>query len=150
GGSQIASAAGRRLIIWKLPDATGNELVIAKELPSQEALIHCIDATSPAPSQILVGCEDGSVRLWNSENAQAVAQMKHDAPVVAVAIRADGKRMLSAGGNYARLWDEKGKMLAELKGNQQLKDSVAKAERALAFAVSEVNYHKGALAAADK
>src|SRR6267142_1624790 len=76
--------------------------------------------------------------------------MKHDAPVAAVAIRADGKRMLSAGGNYARLWDEKGKIVAEMKGNQRLKDRIAVTERALAFATAETAYHKGAVAAADK
>ncbi len=145
--AQVASAAGRRVVIWKMPEAGKNELVVAKELPSQEANIKSLDAIA---GLIAVGCEDGAVRVWNAESAAAVAQMKHDAPVVAVAIRADGKRVASAGGNYARLWDEKGKMVVEMKGSAQLKEAAAKADRESAFAASEVAFHKGAVAAADK
>jgi WD40 repeat protein len=144
---QVVSAAGRRVVIWKLPEAGKNELMVAKELPSQEANVRSIDS---AGGLIVLGCEDGAVRVWNAESASAVASMKHDAPVVAVAIRADGKRFASAGGNYSRLWDEKGKMVAEMKGSAQLKEAAAKAERELAFATAEVNYHKGAVAAAEK
>ena len=145
--TQVVSAAGRRVAIMKLPEAGKNELVVVKELPSQEANVRSIDS---AAGLIVVGCEDGAVRVWNAESAAAVASMKHDAPVVAVAIRGDGKRIASAGGNYARLWDEKGKMLAELKGSAVLKEAAARADRELAFATAEVNFHKGAVAAADK
>jgi len=144
---QVVCAAGRRVVIWKLPEAGKNELVVARELASQEANVRCLDS---AGGLIVVGCEDGAVRVWNAESAAAVASMKHDAAVVAVAIRSDGKRFASAGGNDARLWDEKGKMLAEMKGSAQLKEAAAKAERELGFATAEVNFHKGAVAAADK
>jgi WD40 repeat protein len=149
-GTQIAAAAARRLVILKLPEGAATELVIAKELPSQESPIKSMDATLAGPSHIVVGCEDGSIRLWNVDTAAAVAQMKHDAPVVAVAIRADGKRLASAGATHVRLWDEKGKQVAELKGIASLKESQAKADRAVTFAASEVAYHKTAVAAADK
>jgi len=144
---QVVSAAGRRVVIWKMQEAGKNELTVAKELPSQEANVRCLDSGG---GLIVVGCEDGAVRVWNAESAAAVASTKHDAPVVAVAIRSDAKKFASAGGNYARLWDEKGKMIAELKGSAQLKDAAAKADRELAFATAELNFHKGAVAAADK
>ena len=105
---QIVSAAGRRVVIWKLPEAGKNELTVAKELPSQEANVRSLDS---AAGLIVVGCEDGAVRVWNAESAAVIGSMKHDVAVLAVAIRADGKRVASAGGNYARLWDEKGKMV---------------------------------------
>jgi WD40 repeat protein len=146
-GTQVVSAAGKRVVIWNMPAAGKNELVIVKELPSQEANVRTLDASG---GLIVLGGEDGAVRVWNAETAAAVASMKHDAPVTAVAIRGDGKRFASAGGNYARMWDEKGKMVAEMKGSAQLKEVAAKADRELAFAAAELNYHKGAVAAADK
>src|SRR5438045_9194633 len=98
--TQVASADGRRVVVWKLPEAGKNELMVAKELPSQEASVRLIDS---AAGLLVVGCEDGAVRVWNAETAAAVASMKHEASVVAVAIRGDGKRIASAGGNSARL-----------------------------------------------
>src|SRR5204863_4542047 len=67
--NQVFSAAGRRVVIWKLPEAGKNELMIAKELPSQEANVRSLDC---AGGLIAVGCEDGAVRVWNAQSAAAV------------------------------------------------------------------------------
>ena len=99
--------------------------------------------------QILVGCEDGAVRVWNAETAEAAVPMKHDAPVVAWRFAATGTNA-SAGGKYARLWDEKGKMMAEMKGSAQLKETWPRRSGHWHSRRREVNFHKGAVAAADK
>src|SRR5439155_8883126 len=101
--------------------------------------------------QIVSGSEDGSVRLWNVETGQLLLEMKHGAPIAALAARPDGKRLASAGtDNLVKLWDANdGKEIARSQGDRYAREFVADRERALLFARSEVDFHKAALKSAE-
>src|SRR5207302_7632517 len=98
----------------------------------------------PNGAQFISGSGDGTVRQWNLEDGQLIRKMKHGGPVVAVAVRNDGKRFASAGlNNIAKLWDvSEGKEIAELKGDRYARELQGMKERELSFANNEMAYRK--------
>src|SRR3989475_10835706 len=98
----------------------------------------------PNGAQLLSGSGDGSIRQWHLEDGQLIRKMKRGGPVVAVAVRNDGKRFASAGlNNIAKLWDaSEGKEIAELRGDRYAREFQAARERELNFATNEVDYRK--------
>src|SRR5262249_8223335 len=100
---------------------------------------------------IVSGSADGTVRHWNTDNGQAVRQMAHGGPVTSVAVRADGQRIASSGGNYVRLFNAAdGKQLAELKGDLRLQNAAALAGKENEKTKQLVAARKTELAAAEK
>ena len=137
------------LRIWDL-DAENHALAAVKEIKAHEGPVTALDTVPSVDGQILSAGEDGSVRLWNVETARMIREMKHGAPVAAVAARPDGKRFASAGADkIARLLDANdGKEVARLKGDRYAQESAAERERALVFAKAEVDFHRAALKSA--
>ena len=144
GAKQVIAACGDAIVrIWDLPDAPGAPLASPKELKGHDGAVTCVCPIPGAPTHLLTGGADGTVRRWDVQTGTVVKQWSHGAPVTSVAARPDGKRFASAGGNVAKLWDAEGKPLAELKGDRYATEAAANRERDLAFAASEVTYHKG-------
>src|SRR5262249_38091334 len=58
-------------------------------------------------SQIVTGCEDGTVRFWNALTGAGGSVLKHPLPVRALTISRDGRRIATACMNNgtARVWD---------------------------------------------
>jgi WD40 repeat protein len=146
-GKQIATGGADNLIrTWKLPDAAGGKVEAGKEIKGHTGAITALDTFPTAPTQILSGSADASVRVWNADNASQVRTVAHGGPVTAVAVRADGKVFASAGGVLAKLWNAAdGKLAADVKGDRGALDAQAVADRALTFANNEVTYQKAAL-----
>jgi WD40 repeat protein len=143
GGKEIASAdADNTLRIWPLPanPAPAETPKPVKELKGHGGPVTAVDSQLPDGKVILSGSQDGSVRVWNYDNAQEARKMDHGGPVTAVAIRPDGKRLASAGANNAaKLWNaENGQMVVELKGDHRNRFEVAKLERHMNVAKSRV------------
>jgi WD40 repeat protein len=62
-------------------------------------------AASRDGKHLLLGCEDGGVVMWDAEQKSVVRRLfGHEGPVSAIALSADDRRALSAGGGTARLW----------------------------------------------
>ena len=106
---------------------------------------------SIASDGLLSGSADGTLRQWDVAAEKSVRELKHEAPVTAIAVRADGRRFASAGTNkVVRLWNsEDGKQVAELKGDRYASELVAETERALTVAKSDVEFRKKALEVAE-
>jgi WD40 repeat protein len=143
GGKEIASAdADNTVRIWPLPAglAPAEAQKPVKELKGHGGPVTAIDSQLPDGKVILSGSQDGSVRVWNYDNAQETRKMDHGGPVTAVAIRPDGKRLASAGANNAaKLWNaENGQVIVELKGDHRNRFEVAKLERHVNVAKSRV------------
>ncbi len=146
GGKQLATGGGDKLIrVWQLPEFPKGALAVVKEIKGHEGAVTSLDTVLPAGTNFISGSLDGSLRLWSLEKGETIRQVKHGAPVVSVAVRADGKRFASAGTNTAKLWDPTdGKQIAELKGDRRARELVAEKERAIAFTAAEVAYRKTA------
>lgn len=103
------------------------------------------------PAQFISASADGSARVWDLAKDAPVREIKHGAPVTAVAVRADGKRFATGGAdNITRLWEADGKAIAELKGDRVLREAAEEADRALVVAVSDVAFQKAQVASAEK
>jgi WD40 repeat protein len=155
GGNEIASAdADNMLRVWPLPvnPPPAETPKPIKELKGHGGPVTAVDSQSPEGKVILSGSQDGSVRVWNYENAQETKKMDHGGPVTAVSIRADGKRFASSGANNsAKLWNaENGQMVAELKGDYRNRFEVARLERNVNLAKSRVADRKKEITEAEQ
>ncbi len=79
-------------------------------------------AWSPNGGQVVLGGQDGSVRVWSTTNGQELLNIDaHDEPVNAVGWSPDGTTLASASDdNNVRLWDAAGgRRLANLTGHTE-------------------------------
>ncbi len=150
-GTRIATGGADNIIrIWQLG---GEPLALTqqKEITGHSGPVTALETVPNANTQIVSGSADGSVRHWNTDNGQAVRQMAHGGPVASVAVRADGQRIASAGGNYARLWNAAdGKQLAEMKGDFRVQNAAALANKENEKAKQLIAARKTELANAEK
>jgi WD40 repeat protein len=91
---------------------------------------HIFSATfSPDGRTIFSGSEDGTARLWRSEDGTPLRLLpRHPGPIEHVTLGPDGRIALTASENRAHLWD--------LTTGQPLRDSVAHASKVIAIAFS--------------
>ncbi|HET6246803.1 MAG TPA: c-type cytochrome domain-containing protein [Tepidisphaeraceae bacterium] len=145
GGRTIAVGANDGAItLYTLPGAADGEMTAAKPLKDAATPITSIAALPGDEAHLLIARDDGVFRVSiGSNNIRPL--LKHGAPITALAIRADGKRIVTAGtDNIARIWTiDDGKKIAELKGDPILAARAVTADRALNLAKSEVTYRKG-------
>lgn len=150
------AAVGEPSPIWIA--ATGDNVVklhpylAVREIPGHGGPINALVTEPNAPTQILSGSEDGTVRQWNIDNAQMVKQYAHGGPVTSLAISPNGKRVASGGANnLARLFNaENNQPLAEMKGDLRLQNALAKAVKAFQVGTQLVATRKAQLDAAQK
>jgi WD40 repeat protein len=148
---QIASAHADNVIrIWQTSQT--NVLTLVKELKGHEAAVAALESVPQSTNQLVSGSLDGTVRHWNVDKGEPIRVLKHEAAVLSVAVRPDGKRFASAGTNsVARLWNaEDGKLVADLKGDRYAQEAAAESERTLTVAVAEIAYRKSSVEATEK
>jgi WD40 repeat protein len=155
--TQVATGgADNSLRIWALPTAppaAGAETPKpVKEIGGHGGPVNSLVAVAPNGAQVLTGCQDGGIRVIDIASGNAVKQMNHGAPVVSVAIRADGKRIASAGANNtAKVWSgENNQQVAEMKGDFRAAIKLADAQRASSLAKRQVQFAKTDLDEANK
>src|SRR5205814_7972242 len=113
--------------------------------------VNALETIWPDGVKILSGSADGSVQIWDAEKANSSKKLDHGGPVLAVAVRKDGKRFASAGANkLAKLWNSDGSAIATLKGDRRAQDAADELERTAAFMKDEVAYQKASLQNAEK
>jgi WD40 repeat protein len=85
-------------------------------------------ALPPDGGLIAVGCEDGVIKVWNSETGEVLHAINgHAGPVSSVTVSPDGKLLFSGGMDAAiRVWDLRGgALLNVLSGHSQGVGAVA-------------------------
>ncbi len=86
--------------IWQLPSSASVTRVQAHEHGTRDL------APSPDGDFLVTGGEDKAVRIWSTSNFAQRRELPHDAPIFAVAVSDDGRRVASATrGGDAFVWD---------------------------------------------
>jgi WD40 repeat protein/tetratricopeptide (TPR) repeat protein len=62
-------------------------------------------AISPDGTRIVAGSEDKIARVWDAETGNQLATLSHTDPVSAVAITADGSKILTGSSTTLKMWD---------------------------------------------
>jgi len=131
------------------------ELLAAKNLTGHTQPVTSLAAVPPQmgqPLQLLSGSLDGTVRRWNLQTGQVLAQLNHGAPVTSVAARGDAQRWASASSNNTiRLWNAANNaQVAQMTGDLRAKTLVAKLTRQKTDVTAKVTAAKSALDTAEK
>ena len=130
----MASAGYRQVKIWRRTPIEGKPTSAVK--PSTETSAHAH--------------VDGKLLTLLDANGKQVAQLDHGETITSFAVRNDGQRIVTAGGNFAKLWSADGKPVAELRGNRYAREFADVQDRALQVATGDVTYRKDAVEAAKK
>ena len=134
GEELLATAHADNVVrVWTVPDVESAEPV--KELKGHGKAVTSL-ASVPSNMALLVsGADDGSAKLWDINEAREIRSFDHGEPVQGVAVSADGKHLVTAGGAILRVWNlENGEKLREIKGGQLALSNLTAAERGLAAA----------------
>ena len=146
--AQVATGgADNNLRLWALPAAAVTEPPSRSRKSAATASRLRASSLLPGGTQILTGCKDGVVRVIDVAGGNVVKQMNHGAPVDAIAIRADGKRIASVGANnIAKLWNaENQQLVVDMKGDYRTGLKVGEATRSVNLAKKQVELAKADL-----
>jgi WD40 repeat protein len=133
-GTLMASGGYREVKLWR---RTRNE---GKPSPP----LNPANESSP-----LARVDGKTLVLLNAEGKQ-IGQVDHGEAIAAFAVRPDGQRFVTAGGNFARLWSADGKQIAELRGNRYARESADERDRNLQIETGNVTYRQELVNAAQK
>lgn len=169
---QLVTGTGDAVIrIWSSPaeleatenssnessDASETEETKPAAVPVREIAGHEGNVTSLATvpgtmNQFVSGSLDGSLRHWNADDGAMIRQLDHGAPVLAVAVAADGKRFVTVGEDaVVKLWNaEDGELVAELAGDYRVHANATGEGRRVEMFTVEVAHYKGVSEAAEK
>lgn len=140
-----------RLIAISTESIWSNELLGQRVIAGHTGEVWTLSAMPGEPRQIWSGAADGTIRLWNLDNGQAIRQINHGGSVLAIAIRPDGQRLASVSENKtAKLWQINGQQVAELKGDLRAKTQVARSTYQQTSANAAVTVGKQRLDVAEK
>jgi WD40 repeat protein len=161
-GASVATGGegSNDILVWGMPAADAAEtnedgsvkLVEQRKLAGHGQPVTSLATQPNARAQIVSASGDGTARLWNATNGQALRTFSHGAPIAAVAITADGQRLATvSAAKTARLWNAtNGQQIAEMKGDPQQQFLVARLTGELDLAKTEVGLSKTALDNAQK
>jgi WD40 repeat protein len=133
-GTLMASGGYREVRLWRRAKPEGK--------PAQPP--------TASPDNSKLARVDGKTLAPLNADGQQTAQVDHGEAITAFAVRGDGQRFATAGGNFAKLWSADGKPVAELRGNRYAREFIEQCDRALQVATGSVAYRKEAVQTAEK
>ena len=149
-GMLLASGSFREVKLWRRAAASPIDLPAADVQSLSFTNLLSVPYTNLGTRFILSADTNGLLRLMKED--KTILEMNHGAEITAIAVRPDAKRFASAGRDKTiRLWNgEDGKQLAVLKGDRYAMERVARLQRDLTFADSEISFARGAVEKAEK
>lgn len=94
----LAMAAGKTIHLWNLQDSDFEESLRHTGLPRDVALIDF----NAAGNKIAIGCDDGTVEIWDLESRSCRQLAEYSDPVTAIAFSGSG-RALAIGNEYGEV-----------------------------------------------
>lgn len=166
-GTEVAAASGNNIDIWSIvpPEKPAEEKKDEEKkegeaeapkpirtMTGHSKPVVVLKTLANAPTMVISGSEDGTLRHWDASKGSAVRTFSHGGPVTDVAATSDGARFASVGAdNICKLWTAaNGQTIATLQGDYRFDIDVAKQNAALALAKSQLTAATKALEAAEK
>lgn len=106
--------------VWEaqaIRNATDNSIKARQEIKAHEGAVTAIASGTGEATEIVSGGDDGFVRRWNAQTGERLSEFRNEGPVVALAVRADGRRIASASATVFTLWNEKGEAITKSTGD---------------------------------
>lgn len=132
--------------VWESKQLAGeaaSEIKPLLEIQSHSGAVKALAASASQPGEFYSGGEDGLVRRWSAQSGKQLSELANGGPVVALAVRPDGRRVASAGANFVKLWDaEQSKQIVQLQDDPILTVQVAKIDSEIAFTKSAIGLAK--------
>ncbi len=112
------------------------EWSISTELQAAKGSITSLLPMPDQPTQCMAAGADGQIRLWDVAAKRVLRTIDHGSPLAALALRSDGKRLVSVGlKDGGKLWDaSNGKLLAHFKGDMEADRLASRAQYDLQLA----------------
>jgi WD40 repeat protein len=110
-----------------------------QEIKVHEGAITALIAIPGHSHQFLTGGADGRVGRWDAMTGKSIAEFRHDAPVIAVAISPDANRVASASSHAVILWNGDGKQIAQRKDDPDLTAKIARMDAQITFSKSAIS-----------
>lgn len=146
-GATLLVVSGEEINGWKLPEGTPLDTKV-----SLKTVLTAIDWFGDG-KQFATGSADGVIRIWNADfksAAKALREVKHGAPVSALALSPDGKTIVAAGGGPgAKLYSGDAAKGVELKTDGPERRRDAEAQALVGFMANEVKYREAQLKGAE-
>ena len=158
-GSQLAIADADgviRTFALPLPAPPVDPLAAApsplKELNAGAGPVVALADTPTLSGHLLAGGADGTVRLWNAEEAAVVRQFAQGGALGGMALKSDGSRLATVGTVPGiKLWNvADGALVAEWKGDVRIAEKLRLADVDLAVRKQDVDFGKAQVTAAEK
>lgn len=157
GESTLVTAEADSVIrVWTLPlpppaeTATPAELV--REVSGGAFPVTAMREVPAMSGHLLVGCQDGAVRLWNLADGGLIREFPHGGPVASLAINSDGTRLATVGGvPGVKLWNvADAALVTHTQGDHELADRLAALDADLRVLGQDAEHGKAQVAAAEE
>lgn len=159
-GAQVAVGGADNLVrLFAIPADAAGTITAGAQLAGHAQAVTALAAAPTDKTQLISASADGTIRQWNLTNNQQIREIKHGAPVTALAVRGDGLQLASAGAdNLIKLWNAADgqpwvapdkQPIAAMKGDFRAQFRQAQQERALASITAKVADDKKAVADAE-
>lgn len=134
------------LRVWDLEsirDSGDDEVEPLREIKGQGKPVTALATWPSEKDEFVAGGADGFARRYNADSGEELRAWNHVAPIRSLAVRGDGQRVATAGGNRTRLWNaDNGDRVAELQGDPRTIAEVARIDGEIAFFKSAIQLAK--------
>lgn len=147
GKHVITGGSDNKIRVWQTPLPTDANAKPAREIAGHTGPISGLYANPAVADQFFSASNDGTVRAWQISDGQQLRQFDHGGDVRELVVSVDGKRLATGGTNsVTKLWNTAdGKLIAELKGNPELSDRVARIGQQIQLTKAEVGSSNNAV-----
>lgn len=152
----VTAEADSVLRVWTLPLPAAAETAapaeLVRELSGSAFPVAAMREVPAMSGHLLVGCQDGAVRLWNLADGGLVREFPHGGPVASLAVSSDGTRLATVGGvPGVKLWNvADAALVAHTQGNHELADQLAAIDADLRVLGQDAEHGKAQVTAAEE
>ena len=157
GESQLVSSeADGSLRCWKLPlpavEETAAPAELVREIAGAAFPVTAMREVPGFSGQVLAGCADGVVRLWNIAEGGLVREFPHGGAVASLAVNHDGTRLATVGGvPGVKVWSlADATLITHTQGDHELADRLARLDADLRVLGQDGDYAKAQVTAAEE